>query len=316
MGLIRSRSFISFISDQIILSLSMAYTSSSLYSSSLAWDSHNNHLGLVNNTDRMSLAMDEYMMMTMMMKAPFCSPPLVDQSDFSTGYLEDALLEFSEPSKRRRVLLYTDNEINHSATTTSVHEKSHWNSHWELSENFDCMTQLTSSSALSVLPGDPVSITTPISRVCEETNRVTMINTAEEAAMPAPEAIDSSSSSSYKEDSANANSDYLPAPPAAAVVGGSSSDEKRRKKKRVIRKVVYPFALVKPGGVEGDMTLNDINERILMPPTRPVRHPVGDFACRPCVSADGPGLSGKAVVALTRIHTQGRGTITIIRTKG
>lgn len=63
------------------------------------------------------------MMMTMMMKAPFCSPPLVDQSDFSTGYLEDALLEFSEPSKRRRVLLYTDNEINHSATTTSVLEK-------------------------------------------------------------------------------------------------------------------------------------------------------------------------------------------------
>lgn len=84
----------------------------------------------------------------------------------------------------------------------------------------------------------------------------------------------------------------------------------------MIRKVVYPFALVKPGGVEGDITLNDINERILMPPTRPVRHPVGDFACRPCVSADGPGLSGKAVVALTRIHTQGRGTITIIRTKG
>lgn len=91
-------------------------------------------------------------------------------------------------------------------------------------------------------------------------------------------------------------------------------------KKRVIRststKVVYPFALVKPGGIEGDMTLNDINERILMAPTRPVRHPVGDFACRPCVSADGPGLSGKAVVALTKIQTQGRGTITIIRTKG
>lgn len=84
----------------------------------------------------------------------------------------------------------------------------------------------------------------------------------------------------------------------------------------MITRVVYPFALVKPGGVEGDVTLNDINERILMPPTRPVRHPVGDFACRPCVSPHGPGLSGKAVVALTRIHTQGRGTITIIRTKG
>lgn len=30
------------------------------------------------------------------------------ESDFSTGYLEDALLEFSERSKRRRLLLYTD----------------------------------------------------------------------------------------------------------------------------------------------------------------------------------------------------------------
>jgi hypothetical protein len=89
-----------------------------------------------------------------------------------------------------------------------------------------------------------------------------------------------------------------------------------KKNKKVITGVVYPFAVVKPGGVEGDITLNDINERILMPPTRPVRHPVGDFACRPCVSPDGPGLSGKAVVALTRIQTQGRGTITIIRTKG
>lgn len=96
------------------------------------------------------------------------------------------------------------------------------------------------------------------------------------------------------------------------IVSGGTGD---KRKKRVVAKVVYPFALVKPGGFEGDMTLNDINERLLMTPTRPVRHPVGDFACRPLVSPDGPGLSGKAVVAFTRIHTQGRGTITIIRTR-
>lgn len=90
-----------------------------------------------------------------------------------------------------------------------------------------------------------------------------------------------------------------------------------KKKKRVIKRVAYPFAVVKPGGKEGDVTLNDINQRILMPPARPVRHPVGDFACQPCLtSPHGPGLSGKAVVAFTKIHTQGRGTITIIRTKG
>lgn len=106
----------------------------------------------------------------------------------------------------------------------------------------------------------------------------------------------------------------------------SDEREKMRKRKTVmtasttpkdtIKKMVYPFGLVKPGGEDGDVTLKDINKRILMPPTRPLKHPVGDFACRPGVLPYGPGLSGKAVVALTRIHTQGRGTITIIRTKG
>ncbi|KAL0813339.1 hypothetical protein Bca101_069782 [Brassica carinata] len=61
------------------------------------------------------------------------------------------------------------------------------------------------------------------------------------------------------------------------------------------KRVVYPFGLVKPGGREEDVTLNDINKKILMPSARPVRHPVGAFACRPCLSAHGPGLSGKVV---------------------
>ncbi|KAL6505912.1 hypothetical protein OROHE_023291 [Orobanche hederae] len=86
--------------------------------------------------------------------------------------------------------------------------------------------------------------------------------------------------------------------------------------KKNVYRVDPILSSVKPGGYEGDMTLNDINERILMPPMRSVSHPVGDFACRPLVSPYGPGLSGKAVVAFTRIHTQGRGTITIVRTRG
>ncbi|KAG6766021.1 hypothetical protein POTOM_030085 [Populus tomentosa] len=169
------------------------------------------------------------------------------ESDFSTGYLEDALLEFNEPSKRRRLLLFATDHDDQSEKSNHLPE-SNWNEEnfddWELiSENFSCISHITGFR-------------------------------------------------------------------------GPSDDRENKRRKRVATRVVYPFALVKPGGVEGDMTINDINERILMPPTRPVRHPVGDFACRPCVSADGPGLSGKAVVALTRIHTQGRGTITIIRTKG
>ncbi|XP_062217842.1 uncharacterized protein LOC133918113 [Phragmites australis] len=81
--------------------------------------------------------------------------------------------------------------------------------------------------------------------------------------------------------------------------------------------VLYPFAVVKPLGLEAGMTtLSDVNKRILNRPARPVRHPVGAFACGPAVSAHGLGLSGKAVVSLTRIRTGGKGTITIIRTRG
>ena len=42
--------------------------------------------------------------------APFYSSPPLEESDYSTGYLEDALVEFSERSKRRRLVLYTDDD--------------------------------------------------------------------------------------------------------------------------------------------------------------------------------------------------------------
>ncbi|KAJ9152978.1 hypothetical protein P3X46_026475 [Hevea brasiliensis] len=230
-----------------------------------------------------SLVMDE--------ASPFFSSL---ESDFSTGYLEDALVEFSERSKRRRLMFYTDD---HHL------EKSYWNENFEWdSENFSCMSHITGS--IRGVSDEPIS--TSMSNMSEEATVITEMKTPEKEKSTAPETLDSSSS--YYKDSAKTKSifdkDNL------HLLG------ENKRKKRVITRVLYPFALVKPGGVEGDMTISDINERILMPPTRPVRHPVGDFACRPCVSADGIGLSGKAVVALTRIHTQGRGTITIIRTKG
>ncbi|TVU28706.1 hypothetical protein EJB05_20259, partial [Eragrostis curvula] len=90
------------------------------------------------------------------------------------------------------------------------------------------------------------------------------------------------------------------------------------KEKKTGAGVLYPFAVVKPLGLDdGCMTtLSDVNQRILKRPTRPIRHPVGAFACGPAVTANGIGLSGKAVVSLTRIKTGGTGTITIIRTRG
>ncbi|CAL5074031.1 unnamed protein product [Urochloa decumbens] len=110
---------------------------------------------------------------------------------------------------------------------------------------------------------------------------------------------------------------------AAAECSQESESSKRRRTEAAAApapassaRVLCPFALLKPDGLDGGATLADINARILMRPSRPVRHPVGEFACAPRVSADQPGLSGKAVSSFTRLHTPGRGTITIIRTRG
>ncbi|KAL8535784.1 hypothetical protein ACS0TY_011430 [Phlomoides rotata] len=181
-------------------------------------------------------------------------------ADFSTGYLQDVLFDFT--SKRRKLQqLHTCNSIENSWTSNLI--------------------QNCYDNTLSL------------------THTISDVKTPEEA-----------NSENYDSSSPDQKDNLYCLDPIFA----SGPHEKR--KKRALAKVVYPFALVKPGGFEGDATLNDINERILMPPSRAVRHPVGDFACRPLVSPDGPGLSGKAVVAFTKIQTRGRGTITIIRTRG
>jgi len=75
---------------------------------------------------------------------------------------------------------------------------------------------------------------------------------------------------------------------------------------------------VKPGGVEGETTIKDINHQMMMSPSKPIPHPVAveDSLTHSCISNRGYGISGKEVAALTRIQTRGRGSITIIRTKG
>ncbi|XP_058182742.1 protein XRI1 [Rhododendron vialii] len=269
---------------------SIAYTSN-LHTSSLGWDFHN--LGVFNAD--MSPALME----------SSSTPPIVSpyDSDFSTGYLQDALFECNDRSKRRRLMLFADHH--HQSRETKELVKSYWelNQFENCSENLSYMTQMMTTSFNGISGEEHSSIFREMKTPEEE--------------ISASEALDSSSSS-YR-DSLNTKPS-IPDKETLYSLGPSSPSEggdNNRKKRGVMKRVVYPFALVKPGGVEGDLTLNDINERILMPPTRPVRHPVGDYACRPLVtSPDGPGLSGKAVVAFTKIHTQGRGTITIIRTKG
>ncbi|MCO5577456.1 hypothetical protein L7F22_031288 [Adiantum nelumboides] len=73
--------------------------------------------------------------------------------------------------------------------------------------------------------------------------------------------------------------------------------------------MTYPFALVKPIGIQGDITLQDINQRINSSPGR-----VKTCFEQPKSTSSSP-YSGKPVLALTKIYTEGNGTITIMRTK-
>ncbi|GJY56375.1 XRI1-like protein isoform X2 [Tanacetum coccineum] len=77
--------------------------------------------------------------------------------------------------------------------------------------------------------------------------------------------------------------------------------------------VVLPFTLVKPCGMQGTVTLKDINQRILTPPPPKTKKPHKD----PTTSYPTSAFSGKPVVGKTKIHTEGgKGSITIMRTKG
>ncbi|XP_073387259.1 uncharacterized protein [Physcomitrium patens] len=79
--------------------------------------------------------------------------------------------------------------------------------------------------------------------------------------------------------------------------------------------VAYPFNLVKPCSAHGDVTLSDINQRIkVSSPSSSRRQPPRDGEKSPTQS--GSGLSGKAVVECIKLHTEGKGSITIMKTRG
>ncbi|KAG1363442.1 putative protein XRI1 [Cocos nucifera] len=78
--------------------------------------------------------------------------------------------------------------------------------------------------------------------------------------------------------------------------------------------IAYPFSLIKPCGVQGDVTLNDINQRILAPPPSRLKHKKDEETT---ISYPTSAYSGKPVVVKTKICTEGgKGSITIMRTKG
>jgi len=84
--------------------------------------------------------------------------------------------------------------------------------------------------------------------------------------------------------------------------------------KKLVTPVVYPFALIKPCGVQGDVTLKDINQRIHAPPPSRSKQKMDED---PFTAYPTSAFSGKPVVHKTKIRTEGgKGSITIMRTKG
>lgn len=83
--------------------------------------------------------------------------------------------------------------------------------------------------------------------------------------------------------------------------------------KKLRTSVALPFELIKPCSIHGDVTLNDINEKIHAPPPYKIKHKNDEEPNSHQASA----ISGKPVVHKTKIHTEGgKGSITITRTIG
>ncbi|XP_074558078.1 protein XRI1-like isoform X2 [Curcuma longa] len=121
--------------------------------------------------------------------------------------------------------------------------------------------------------------------------------------------------SEYYQDLPAMDPDPTPAPVNLEVFKGTHGKKSCiRSPRKLTTSVAYPFALIKPCGVHGDLTLSDINRRIHAPPPSKSKHTKNNdpFDLYPTSA-----FSGKPVVVKTKICTEGgQGSITIMRTKG
>ncbi|XP_020577233.1 uncharacterized protein LOC110022562 isoform X2 [Phalaenopsis equestris] len=218
-------------------------------------------------------------------------------SEAATGYLQDAVVEWRERCKRRRMVLPFCFDPPMAAVVPTTAEDIH-----------EILQMFWGSDCAGNTYGELDSLFQESSTVSG--NNFSFWAEAKErtGAKIQKETLFSPPSSSSQEICST-----------ILAVKKKKEENGDRTMKRRKKKVAYPFAVLKPAGLEeGEVTLAEINRRIMMRPMRPVRHPVGEYKCLPCVAdvGGGPGLSGKAVVGLTRIHTRGKGSITIVRTRG
>ncbi|XP_008789214.2 uncharacterized protein LOC103706774 [Phoenix dactylifera] len=245
---------------------------------------------------------------------PLATEDPMSSTEASTGYLQDAVAAWSDRCKRRRMTSNSDDDPISMTKDLQDLLQGFWDSNCYADPLDDLNYMLQDNS--TVLE-DPPSSSMPMTGPSTQ-DAIASQHQQEPLSSLSSQEEPLRTDTGWKATKESRDTKASPHPSLRVIKSFSPKETEswRGKKKKEAMGVVYPFAVVKPGGLEGDVTLDDINARILMRPARPVHHPVGDFAGGPCVSADGPGLSGKAVASLTRIHTKGRGTITIIRTRG
>ncbi|KAK7293120.1 hypothetical protein RJT34_15981 [Clitoria ternatea] len=108
----------------------------------------------------------------------------------------------------------------------------------------------------------------------------------------------------------NVDQHRIPQIPRNIIVKGRKSFI--RTPTKLASSVAYPFAFIKPSGAQGDVTLKEINQRLLSPP--PSKSKQSGEVPKACQKS---AFSGKPVVGKTKIRTEGgKGSITIMRTKG
>ncbi|CAN6465628.1 unnamed protein product [Victoria cruziana] len=239
----------------------------------------------------------------------------------SSGYLQDAVVDWTDRCKRRRMLYFPPEDSHTILSTDNPVLNDDRNGLWqeELDKHFAwfCQADISGTLSAGLPPGCPSDENGAVSFEKEQT----LSTTDEEGTwVPSKPSVSGSELTSTglkllgaKQIASGKRSNMsVPTFPK----GEEKSKVKWMRRKNPLR-VANPFAVVKPSGVQGDVTLSDINKRMLKRPTRPIQHPVGEFARLPCAASDQvSGISGKAIIALTKIRTQGRGTITIIRTRG
>ncbi|KAF2933625.1 protein XRI1 isoform X2 [Oryza sativa Japonica Group] len=231
-----------------------------------------------------------------------------DIDDFTCKETLD--LEESRESKRRRILEYPsesnqsedgNREISSTLGTSEVSEISLLCTDEPQSFNWDSQNNSNNFDSLST--GAFYQPSNSHSKNCSDENQMHFRHSSQESVTYTN---DQSGISGTTENDSVTESLLMQETRKLSTLKVSKGTSLVKAKQNLTTTIAYPFTLIKPSWEEGDViTLKDINQRIRAPPKK-APETLGTSA-----------FSGKPVIGKTRIRTDGgRGSITILRTKG